>query len=345
MSYIEVQFKGNRRAAFTNPMGFPIKLEDFVIVDTDKGEDLGRVVRMSDEDRLSQDDECGYVFPILRLASAHDFQRRQRNAEREDRAEEIGHQLVYEHRLPMKIVNVEYQLDGKKVTLYFTAEGRVDFRRLVKDLARDLRTRIDLRQIGARDEARKFGGFGPCGQQQCCSAWLARFEPVTTSMAKEQRLPLNPSKLSGNCGRLKCCLRFELEFYREELKKYPSTTKAVKTLKGSAWINKLDIFNEEVLIQFQDGDMETISLADLNELMDFEKGENHCESGCNHGPSLTADKKDESILVASAEPVTEPNTEPIAELDTELGDDSSEDSPDPASEDAPDPATNPSKEI
>jgi cell fate regulator YaaT (PSP1 superfamily) len=305
MNYIEVQFKGNRRAAFTNPMGFPIKLEEFVIVETDKGEDLGRVVRISEEDRLSLEDERDFVRPILRLASLQDFHRRKRNEEREDRAEEIGHELVYKHRLPMKIVNVEYQLDGKKVTLYFTAEGRVDFRLLVKDLARDLRTRIDLRQIGARDEARKFGGFGPCGQQQCCSSWLARFEPVTTSMAKEQRLPLNPSKLSGNCGRLKCCLRFELEFYREELRKYPSTSKALHTIKGSAWINKVDIFNEVVHVQFQDGDIETLSLAELKELLNFEKGENHCTSSCEQGPGNEGCGKKEvntdgSTLMASA---------------------------------------------
>lgn len=284
MNFVEVQFKGNRRGAFANTMAFPVRLGDYVVVQAEKGEDLGRVVQVADEDRISTEEERHIVRPLLRKAGPHDFQRRHRNEQREDRAEEIGRELVKRHSLPMKVINVEYQLDGKKVTFYFTAEGRVDFRNLVKDLAGELRTRIDLRQIGARDEAKKFGGFGPCGQRQCCSGWLSRFEPVTTSMAKEQNLPLNPTKLSGNCGRLKCCLRYELPFYREELRRYPPVERALRTLQGVAFVEKIDLFGEEVAVRFEGGESETISLEQLLRLMDFEAGENHCKGECGRSP-------------------------------------------------------------
>lgn len=309
MNYIEVQFKGNRRVAYTNPMAFPVKLGDYVIVQAEKGEDLGRVVQISESDRISQEEERDLVLPILRKAGPHDFQRSRRNQQKEDRAENVCRELVTRHRLPMKVINVEYQLDGKKVTFFFTSEGRVDFRTLVKDLAGELRTRIDLRQIGARDEAKKFGGFGPCGQRQCCSGWLSRFDPVTTSMAKEQNLPLNPTKLSGNCGRLKCCLRYELDFYRTELKRYPPTDRAIETLRGAAFIDKVDIFGEEVQIRFRDGNLEVISLPELNRLMDFEAGENHCNHDCgNGGPAIS--EGENSVLVASARPTNQQPDKP-----------------------------------
>jgi cell fate regulator YaaT (PSP1 superfamily) len=307
MNYFEVQFKGNRRAAFTNPMGFPVKLGDHVIVNAEKGEDLGRVVQISGVDRISQEDERDEVRTIARKAGPHDFQRKRRNLQRENRAEEVCRRLVQDHTLPMKVINVEYQLDGKKVTFFFTAEGRVDFRTLVRDLAGELRTRIELRQIGARDEARKFGGFGPCGQRQCCSGWLSRFDPVTTSMAKEQNLPLNPVKLSGNCGRLKCCLRYELDFYREELKHYPPLERAVETLRGAAFIEKIDIFNEEVLIRYATGDLESVSRAELERLMNFDPAENHCEGACGReglGPEQERSAIP-GVLVASARPPRE----------------------------------------
>ena len=304
MNFFEIQFKGNRRAAFTNPMGFPVKLGDHVIVNAEKGEDLGRVVQISGIDRISQEDELGEERTIVRKAGPHDFQRKRRNLQRENRAEEVCRRLVLDHRLPMKVINVEYQLDGKKVTFFFTAEGRVDFRTLVRDLAGELRTRIELRQIGARDEARKFGGFGPCGQRQCCSGWLSRFDPVTTSMAKEQNLPLNPIKLSGNCGRLKCCLRYELDFYREELKRYPPLERAVETLRGAAFVEKIDIFSEEVLIRYATGEMESVSHAELERLMTFDPAENHCEGACGREGLGPENEKAPvpGVLVASARP-------------------------------------------
>lgn len=279
-AYIEVQFKGNRRLTYTNPMSFPVKLGDDVIVEAEKGEDIGRVVQITDVDRITLEEERHSVCPVLRKAGPHDYQRQQRNAEREPVAEEACRALIREHHLRMKLVNVEYQLDGKKVTFFFTAEGRIDFRNLVKDLAGQLRTRIDLRQIGARDEAKKFGGYGPCGQRQCCSAFLPRFDSVTTSMAKVQNLPLNPIKLSGNCGRLKCCLRYELDFYKSQFDKYPSVHTAVETLRGLALVDKIDIFREEVTIRYTDGDMDVLSHEQLMKFMAIKPGEMNCKSSC-----------------------------------------------------------------
>ncbi len=279
-TYIEVQFKGNRRLPYLNPMAFPVRLGDTVIVEAEKGEDIGRVVQITEVDRISSEDSRESVPSILRKAGPHDHQRLMRNEERETKAEETCRELIREHRLRMKLVNVEFQLDGKKVTFFFTAEGRVDFRHLVKDLASRLRTRIDLRQIGARDEAKKFGGYGPCGQKQCCSSFLPRFDPITTSMAKAQNLPLNPTKLSGNCGRLKCCLRYELDFYKSEFARYPNINTAVETLKGLAFVDKIDIFHEEVVIRYKDGDMDSISRQELMDLLAFKPGAMNCKSGC-----------------------------------------------------------------
>jgi cell fate regulator YaaT (PSP1 superfamily) len=326
MSYFEIQFKGNRRAAFTNPMGFPVKLGDHVIVSAEKGEDLGRVVQISAEDRISQEEERNQVRTIVRKASPHDLQRKRRNLQKENRAEEVCRRLVMDHRLPMKVINVEFQLDGKKVTFFFTAEGRVDFRTLVRDLAGELRTRIELRQIGARDEARKFGGFGPCGQRQCCSTWLSRFDPVTTSMAKEQNLPLNPVKLSGNCGRLKCCLRYELDFYREELKRYPPLERAVETLRGAVFVEKIDIFNEEVLIRYSTGELETVGRDDLLRLMDFDAAENHCQGACGREGLGSETPPPPGVLVAAANPprrnpAADAERTPDAEDEVEAGED------------------------
>jgi cell fate regulator YaaT (PSP1 superfamily) len=291
MSYIEVQFKGNRRIAFTNPMEFPVNLGDTVIVQVEKGEDMGRVVQIADENRISDEDDRDNIRPVLRKADAIDFERRDSNLVYETKAEDVGKRLVSKHRLPMKIINVEYQLDGKKVTFFFTADGRVDFRNLVKDLAGELRTRIDLRQIGARDEAKKFGGFGPCGQRQCCSGWLSRFEPIATTMAKEQNLPLNPIKLSGNCGRLKCCLRYELEFYRSQKASFPSMDRAIETINGLAFIDKIDIFADEAIIRYKTGEAETVSKEQLKLLMDFDSNENHCESSCGDCGQVATDPK------------------------------------------------------
>jgi cell fate regulator YaaT (PSP1 superfamily) len=169
--------------------------------------------------------------------------------------------------LPMKLVDVEWQFDHKKVTFYFTAEHRVDFRELVRDLARRFRTRVELRQIGARDEAARIGGIGSCGRELCCSTWLQEFKPVSTQAAKVQNLPLNPVRLSGQCGRLKCCLNYELEQYMSALSAFPEISTPITTEYGRGSIEKLDIFKNIVWILYSDNTWDSKPLSEVQNLL------------------------------------------------------------------------------
>jgi len=178
---------------------------------------------------------------------------------------------IEEHGLDMKLVDVEHQFDRNKITFYFTADVRVDFRALVRDLAGRYRTRIELRQIGVRDEAKRMGGVGVCGRRLCCTTFLREFEPVVTQFAKEQNLALNPTKLSGCCGRLMCCLKYEREFYTEILKKFPEEGTTIKTDKGRGYLKRFDIFKETAFLQYENGEEEEIGLEQLKKLMRAEK--------------------------------------------------------------------------
>jgi cell fate regulator YaaT (PSP1 superfamily) len=170
---------------------------------------------------------------------------------------------VQKHALPMKISDAEWQWDRKKLTVYFTADNRVDFRQLVRDLAALFRTRIELRQIGARDEAKRLTGVGRCGREFCCSSWLPELRPVSLSLAKDQRLSLNPSQISGGCGRLLCCLRYEHDFYVATRKRFPKEGKTISTAMGRERVQAVDIFRERVLLRSEDGTFRTVMLADL----------------------------------------------------------------------------------
>ena len=163
----------------------------------------------------------------------------------------------------MKLVDVEYQFDGNKITFYFTAEKRVDFRELVKELASTYRVRIELRQIGVRDEAKRLSGYSVCGRRLCCTTFLKNFEPITTQFAKDQLMPLNPQKLSGVCGRLMCCLNYERDFYLNELKKYPPIDSIISTPKGKGTVEKIDVFREEVIVRFQNNEWEKFKLDQI----------------------------------------------------------------------------------
>jgi cell fate regulator YaaT (PSP1 superfamily) len=169
------------------------------------------------------------------------------------------------HELSMKVSDAEWQWDRKKLTIYFTADRRVDFRALVRDLASLFRTRIELRQIGARDEAKRLDGMGRCGRQYCCSSWLPELKPVSLSLAKDQRLSLNPSQISGGCGRLLCCLRYEHEFYVTSRKRFPKEGRKLKTSRGEEMVRAVDIFRERVLLQAEDGSTRTLGLQELRE--------------------------------------------------------------------------------
>jgi len=230
---------------------------------------LGELVRLRIKAR-GVDTETTYPS-VIRIANLEDVERWEKNKEDEEEAFVIGQKAVNRMDLPMKLIDVEWQFDHKKVTFYFTADHRVDFRQLVRDLAGKFRTRVELRQIGARDEAARIGGVGSCGQELCCSHWLQDFRPVSTQAAKLQNLPLNPVRLSGQCGRLKCCLNYELGQYVTAQKQFPNVDTQISTTYGQGIVQKLDIFKDTVWIQYPDGTWEGKPLAEVNEILSAEK--------------------------------------------------------------------------
>jgi len=258
---IEIMFKGERKAIFANPMQFPFKPGDYAIVQADKGEDLGLVHQLGTSVQLKQTE--GPLKEIVRKPNANDMKRLADNRLKEEASFIFCREKIKESGLSMKLVDVEYQFDGNKITFYFTAEKRVDFRELVKVLAAEYRVRIELRQIGVRDEAKRISGYGICGRRLCCSTWLSEFEPITTQCAKEQNLPLNPQKLSGVCGRLMCCLSYEHGFYVESMKKYPEMNSLIVTPKGKGVVEKIDVFKEEIYVKYPSEEWEKYSLTDL----------------------------------------------------------------------------------
>jgi len=209
-SLVLVEFKGNRRELFGNPWEFPFTFKDIAIVEAERGQDAGSVKTILTDPKFKT---RMVEYDVIRRATMQDRQRIERLREYEMHSLEVFHRKIKQHELHMKPVDAECRFDGLKLTFYFTAEGRIDFRELVKDLAGTFRTRIELRQIGARDETRRKACYGSCGRQLCCTSFIDSFQPITTQMAKVQNMILNPSKLSGRCCRLKCCLAFEYEQY------------------------------------------------------------------------------------------------------------------------------------
>jgi cell fate regulator YaaT (PSP1 superfamily) len=266
---VEVAFKGNRKEFFLWDYPDPPPLNAAVIVDVERGEDLGYVHSLGD---LAQKRNggcshgCGTSLPerkALRLASDKD-----RNQSKDlDRLNEDARRKAMErvraNGLGMKLSDAEWQWDRKKLTLYFTADKRVDFRNLVRDLASLFRTRIELKQIGVRDEAKRLDGIGRCGRQYCSASWLPELRPVNLGVAKDQRLSLNPSQISGACGRLMCCLRYEHEFYVLSRKRFPKEGKIVTTKVGEEKVMAVDIFRERITLRGVEGEMRTITLADF----------------------------------------------------------------------------------
>jgi cell fate regulator YaaT (PSP1 superfamily) len=257
----EIAFKGNRRAIFSNSLSLPLKTGDHVIVSTERGEHIGEVHQKVDPKNL---DQKKTPLQILRLTSEEDMVRLAELRKNEAVAFDICLQKIAERDLVMKLVDVEYQFDGNKITFYFTAEKRVDFRELVKDLAALYRTRIELRQIGVRDEARRIGGFGICGRELCCCTFISDFEPITTQLAKDQHLSLSPTKISGACGRLMCCLLFEEQFYKEALKRFPEQGSKITTEAGTGVVDRVDIFEELVYVSYEDGHEEKLPFAEIS---------------------------------------------------------------------------------
>ncbi|HEY0969593.1 MAG TPA: regulatory iron-sulfur-containing complex subunit RicT, partial [Gemmatimonadales bacterium] len=272
MQLIEVAFKGNRKEFFHWPHDEAPPPKAPVIVEADRGEDLG-VVHATGElaakrfAGVSHGEKAGPVARgALRLATAeeHARERALRAAEDED-ARRRAAQAVREHGLVMKLTDAEWQWDRRKLTLYFTAERRVDFRALVRDLASTFRTRIELKQIGVRDEAKRLDGVGRCGRQYCSASWLPELRPVNLAVAKDQNLSLNPLQISGSCGRLMCCLRYEHEFYVQSRKRFPKEGRILVTSLGEEKVLSNDIFRDCVTLRGVEGEVRTIPLADLRQ--------------------------------------------------------------------------------
>jgi cell fate regulator YaaT (PSP1 superfamily) len=259
---IEVAFKRNRKCYYFNPKDIDLKIGDTVIVEVDKGEDLGQITQTGRLVMLKDiKNEPGNV---IRKADSADMEKFLENRRNEASAFNIGREYIQKRNLNMKLVDVEYQFDTNKLTFYFTSCQRVDFRELVKDLASKYRTRIELRQISVREEAKKLGGIGICGKQLCCTSFIQNFSPISTTDAKDQNLPMNPTKLSGICSRLKCCILYEKGFYNSSLKRFPALDSPVKTDRGIGYVDKVDIFNDRVYLRFDGEDYEEYSLTEIN---------------------------------------------------------------------------------
>lgn len=265
---VEVRFKGNRRDYF-GLEGESVPLDAPVIVEADRGEDLGRVSATGAvAERKCSGCSSGCAAPVptrrvLRLARPEEVEQARALRADEERVRKITREKVQQFGLKMKVTEAEWQFDKNKLTIYFTAERRVDFRELVRELARTFRTRIELRQIGVRDEAALLGGVGRCGRELCCSTWLRELKPVSLQLAKDQRLSLNPAQISGCCGRLMCCLTYEHESYVQARKKFPREGKTLTTLRGTERVISVDIWRERVLLKDEDGNRRTVDLADL----------------------------------------------------------------------------------
>ena len=276
---VEVRFKGNRKDYYLWPAESDrLRLHDPVIVEAERGLDFGRVGVSGETAEKKCAAGCsgcavGGDTPaasktVVRLASQDDVRAANdlRRSEEETRFKAI--ERVRHHALEMKMSDAEWQWDRKKLTLYFTAEKRVDFRDLVRDLASTFKTRIELRQIGVRDEAARLGGVGRCGKEYCCSSWLRTLDPVSLSLAKDQHLSLNPSQISGGCGRLLCCLKYEHEFYLASRKRFPKEGKTLRTTVGAERVVAVDIFRERVFLRSEEHGPRIILLADLKDEMD-----------------------------------------------------------------------------
>ncbi len=273
----EVSFKGGRRNFFRNQRDLQVRTGDFVLVQADRGLDFGTVHMSGELVRLRFKSKGGHeesdLPTIVRKATSSDVDRWEENKSKETDSFLVGRKSIERRNLPMKLVDVEWQFDHKKVTFYFTADNRVDFRELVRDLARRFHARVELRQIGARDEAARIGGIGSCGRELCCSTWLQEFKPVTTQAAKTQNLPLNPIRLSGQCGRLKCCLNYELEQYMSTLRRFPRVDTVVNTSTGEGRIKKLDIFKDIVWLLYANGTWEDLPLTEVRRYLGLKEGD------------------------------------------------------------------------
>ncbi|MBA3659908.1 MAG: hypothetical protein H0W67_09945 [Gemmatimonadales bacterium] len=305
---VEVRFKGTRKGFYTwSEDNLPLRVHDPVVVEADRGRDLGRVSAVGDTAAKKCASSCAGCAsgadaaqpaeppkPIVRAATPQDLRMHDeiRGSEEECRQKVI--QRVRAHELLMKVSDCEWQWDRSKLTIYFTAEKRVDFRSLVRDLASLFRTRIELRQIGVRDEAARLSGVGRCGREYCCSTWLTELSPINLALAKDQHLSLNPAQISGGCGRLLCCLKYEHEFYVTARKRFPKEGKAVRTTVGVERVVAVDIFRERVFLRSDEHGSRIIPLvalqAELEILGELIPGADARSMAASAGPATAIDR-------------------------------------------------------
>ena len=339
---VEVAFRGNRKEFFLWDYPEPPALKAAVIVDVDRGEDLGYVHSLGELAQVRNGGcahGCGTSAPTrkaLRLATAKDKATATDLTKQNEDARRKATERVRANGLAMKLTDAEWQWDRKKLTFYFTAEKRVDFRNLVRDLASLFRTRIELKQIGVRDEAKRLDGIGRCGRQYCSASWLPELRPVNLGVAKEQKLSLNPAQISGACGRLMCCLRYEHEFYVSSRKRFPKEGKVIVTAKGEEKVLGIDIFRERLTLRSADGESRTLSLTDFNSELSAAGGKItpadspglEEESAFEISPELNYTieheipaEREHIVLEMSGEPVATGNDEtPEGEAATRAGD-------------------------
>ena len=249
---IGVRFKKPGKIYFFDPDGKQVDKGQYVIVETSMGMEYGEVVISNRQ--LPQEKIVAPLKKIIRIATPKDAKQNEENKKQEKEAFKVCEKKIVEHNLNMKLMDVEFKFDKSKILFFFTADGRIDFRDLVKDLATIYKTRIELRQIGVRDEIKRLGGNGICGRELCCCSFLGNFETVSIKMAKDQKISLNPSKIAGNCGRLMCCLQYEQNVYEEKLKKLPKIGAIVKTPDGEGEVCGIETLKEIIKVKFRDGE-------------------------------------------------------------------------------------------
>ncbi|SDQ15652.1 PSP1 domain-containing protein [Flagellimonas zhangzhouensis] len=282
---VEVRFKNSRKEFYRNAEGLSLSIGDVVAVQAKSGHDVGMVTLTGElvriqmkRKKVSPDDK--ELPKIYRKATQRDIDIWQKCRDREEEIKKRSREIAISLKLEMKLSDVEFQGDGSKATFYYTAEDRVDFRQLIKDMAKAFGIRIEMRQIGYRQEAQRLGGIGSCGRELCCSTWLTDFRSVSTASARYQQLALNPQKLAGQCGKLKCCLNYELDMYMEALKNFPPSDSKLKTKKGIAFCQKADIFKETLWFSYKDepANWHTLTKDQVLEILELNKKNEKIES-------------------------------------------------------------------
>ena len=269
---VGIRFRRLGKIYFFNPQYLILKKDDQVIVDTEDGEEIGTVVvpnRQLSEEKIPKE-----LKRVIRIANNKDIEHYNSCKEKEKEAFDFCNKKIKEYGLKMNLTEVEFKFNNSKILFYFTADGRIDFRELVKELAAEYKNRIELRQIGVRDEIKRLGGNGICGRQLCCCSYLSNFETVSIKMAKDQNLSLNPTKISGNCGRLMCCLKYEDEVYQEKLSRLPHVGAIVKTPDGVGEIEQVETLAERIRVKIKNGEdfnHKKFELKDIKVIKDTEK--------------------------------------------------------------------------